>query len=158
MERKNNIRKPKTFTAVIKLTAVLFFMSLLIGLLLTNEIKKEDEGEYIFSLVVFGIITLIIVVIIFLSFNVFLKTIYRINYLNNQITFYKYNYVFITQRKECTTITKKRNKIIFEFSIGLKLIVITRILFFVQIKRVDKTLINKRNFPHSNFIVKTKER
>ena len=73
MERKTNIRKPKTFTAIIKFTAVLFFMSLLIGLLLTNEIKKEDEGEYIFSLIVFGIITLIIVVIIFLSFNTFLK-------------------------------------------------------------------------------------
>ena len=47
MERKNNIRKPKSFGAAIKLIALMFLMSLMIGLLLTNEIKKEDEEKYV---------------------------------------------------------------------------------------------------------------
>lgn len=157
MERKNNIRKPKSFGAAIKLIALLFLMSLMIGLLLTNEIKKEDEEKYVFSLIVFGVVTIIICIIIFVSLNSFFKAIYKINYLNNQIIFYTYNYVYVSQKKECTKIVKKRGRIVFQFSNGLELVVYTRILLFIKIKRIDETLIDKRNFPNTLILDKRKK-
>lgn len=152
MERKNNIRKPKGFTAIIRLVIVLFLMSLLIGVKLINEIKQEDEKEYIVALITFIVVTIIIVMIMFIGINSFFKSIYKMNYLNNQISFYTYNYVFITQKKECVKITTKKNRVIFEFSNGVKLYALTRILVFIKFKRIQLSEINKQNFPNAVFV------
>lgn len=152
MERKINFRKPKSFTAFIRLITLVILLGLVLGVLLTNKIKDTNEDKYVSSLIVFICISLTVLFVLFIFVGKFSKNVYKLELTNKQVIFTTYNYVYLIQKDECINIIKRRNKIVFKFSNGLSLTTITRVLFFFKVKKIDVSLINKRNFPNADII------
>ena len=124
----------------------------MLGVLLTNKIKDTNEDKYVSSLIVFICISLTVLFVLFIFVGKFSKNVYKLELTNKQVIFTTYNYVYLIQKDECINIMKKRNKIVFKFSNGLSLTTITRVLFFFKVKKIDVSLINKRNFPNADII------
>ena len=132
MTRKVNTKRSKKLTSGLKLLSLFFLLTILFLCYVVNG-KESIENSIVLIWILIGILLL---EFYFLSLiNRLFRSISRVEIKEEKIIFYVDRWIFVSEKDECVKVTKKFNKILFEFSNGLRLICITKVLFFIPINR-----------------------
>lgn len=148
MTKSKNLRKPKTFTAIKDIYIILFCLFSTLGFVpLFKIIVYYTRGDAILFVIY------ICVVVFFYFFYIkrvrkINDSIYKITFMNRQITFFTPAYVYITRSKECVEIIIKKSYCVFKFEKNLILYCYTKINKITG-KSIKIDDLNKKNFPQA---------
>jgi len=104
MTRKINTRSSRKLSSGVKLLGIFFLITLL---LFCYAVAGEET--------ITNSTILMWVAIVLLNSELF-KTINKVETKDNKVLYYTDRWVYISEREECVKISKRINKIVFEFS------------------------------------------
>ncbi len=132
MTRKINTRSSRKLSSGVKLLGIFF----LVTLLLFCYVVAGKETIANSTVLIWATIGLLIIELCLINLiNKLFKTINKVETKDNKVLYYTDRWVYISEREECLKISKRINKIVFEFSNGLKLICVTKAFLFIPINK-----------------------
>jgi len=132
MTRKINTRSSRKLSSGVKLLGIFFLVTLL---LFCYAVAGEETITNSTVLMWVAIVLLIIELYLINLINKLFKTINKVEIKDNKVLYYTDRWVYISEREECLKISKRVNKIVFEFSNGLRLICVTKVFLFIPVNK-----------------------
>lgn len=163
MVKSKNLRKVKFINRLKTVYIILFALFSTLGFFPLFKVL-------VYHSVTDGLLFVVYAIVLFFFYGYFRRRIsglqneiYKITFMNGQVTFYTPSFVYITRNKECVEIIVKKYECIFKFEKGIMLKYKTRQNNFYITKkhrdgkeRINIDDLNKSNFPQAKITITKK--